>query len=441
MPDLRFPPGFAWGAATAAYQVEGHAPGADWWSWERRPGAVRDGELCGQGADWWNGRAEEDLRLAASLGHNAHRMSLEWARLEPEPGVYDPTAFDRYADILDAGREAGLRMMVTIHHFTLPWWASPKGWTDGTLVERFARLCAKVVRHLGERVDTWATINEPGVLAHGGYAGKRWPPGHGSVRSFMKALPNLLRAHAAGVQAIRRVSDRAKVGLVLAMPVYAPATDALEDRAAAAGHDWIFNGAMLFALERGVILPPLAARPVRVPGLTRSFDWLGLNYYGRYLVAFDPSAIGSALGRHVQLEGIKTPWNDWGEVYPDGLAHQLERLSRLGQPLYVTENGIFDPDDTKRPGYLLEHLRALHRAISHGADVRGYFHWTLVDNFEWAEGWSTPFGLVQLHRLSQRRTPRASARLYETICRANAIPEDIELPEPRPKLRVESGGG
>jgi beta-glucosidase len=418
-----FPPGFLWGAATAAHQVEGDNRLNDWWRWEQQPGRIRGGGRSGEAARWWAGEAERDLERAAALGHNAHRMSLEWSRLEPEPGRLDEAAFARYAQILTAGRAAGLKMLVTLHHFTLPLWVAQRGgFADPAIAARLAGLARACLQRLDGQVDAWATLNEPSVLAAAAYATTRWPPGSGSVVAGLRALRNMLHAHAAASAVLRAGS--APVGLVVNMPLFEPARPgAPQDRGIARAQDWTFNGVVLRALEGGRLLPPLGAGQ-RAPGLAGSCDFIGLNYYGRYAVRFDPRAEG--LGRNVQTPTVRTETNDWGQPCAAGLTRQLLRLARLGVPLYVTENGLYDNTDSRRPRYLVDHVHAVADAIDAGADVRGYFHWSLVDNFEWAEGWTTRFGLLALDRQTQRRTPVESARVYERICRANAAPDGAE---------------
>jgi len=421
---LRFPDGFWWGCATSSHQVEGDDVDSDWWDWEQVPGHIVDGTTSGAAAMWWNGRAEDDLATAAALGQNAHRFGLEWSRLEPSPGVFDLTAFGRYRAIFERAHELGLATMVTLNHFTLPRWAAEAGsWAARELVDRFAAFASRCAATLGDVVDRWATLNEPNVLALMGYAGERWPPGTGQVGAFAQALANMLRAHAAGYRAVHDALPDAKVGIVLSLPSFVPARSRRSDATAAAGQDWMFNGVLLAALDRGRLLPPLSLASKRIDGLARAFDWIGLNYYGCYHVQFDPTAPHRAFGRHVDVGNVKTDTGDWGAPHPLGLTEQLVRLSRFGVPLFVTENGIYDNDDRARPQYLVDHVRAVHRAIARGADVRGYFHWSLVDNFEWAEGWSTRFGLIGIDRDTQVRTVRGSAEVYAGICRANAIEE------------------
>lgn len=423
---LRFPDGFLWGSATASHQVEGGNAENDWAAWEREPGRIVDGTRAGAAAMWWAGRAEEDLRRAAELGQNAHRMSLEWSRLEPSPGVFDLTAFDRYRAILTHAKNVGLSTCVTVNHFTLPKWAAAKGsWRDRGLVDRFAAFARVAVRSLDDLVDLWATLNEPNVLALMGYANGRWPPGEQRSRSYAQALINMLRAHALGYRAMKAERADARVGIVLSLPMFAAWRPTRADRGAARGQDWIFNGAIVSALQHGRVPAPLSLRGVTIDELRGAYDWIGLNYYGCYRVKFDATAPHRAFGVHVDAGNIKTATSDWGAPYPAGLTAQLERLGALGVPLFVTENGVFDNDDRIRPRYLVDHVRAVHDAIAKGVDVRGYFHWALVDNFEWAEGWSTRFGLLALDVATQERTARPSAQIYARICAKNGVPDDL----------------
>jgi len=431
---VRFPRCFLWGAATSSHQVEGDNLGNDWWPWEQERGRIRDGTTSGQAAQWWTGRAEQDLAWAAESGHNAHRFSLEWSRLEPEPGRWDDDAFARYHQMLAAAKAMGLSTMVTLQHFTLPLWATRDGgWTDPNTIDRFVTFAARCGRAFADVVDLWATVNEPNVLAYMGYGCGQWPPGRASVRGCLQALANQLRAHGAAYEALHSVVPNPSVGVVLSLQRVEAGRPRLADRGVAALHDWMMNGVVLAALDHGILLPPLSLRPVKVEGLARAYDWLGCNYYGRYLVELDVTAPGMVFGRHVQPNSTRTDSADWGQPYAAGLTAQLLRLGTRGVPLYVTENGIFDNTDRVRPRFIVDHIKAVHAAIGQGADVRGYFHWSLVDNFEWAEGWSTRFGLLGLDRQTQARTPKPSAELFGQICRANGIPEGLVMPDGRPE--------
>lgn len=433
-----FPEGFLFGAATSSHQVEGWDTESDWWAWERRTGTIVDGTTAGEAAGWWTGKAEEDLAEAAALGQNAHRMSLEWSRLEPEAGRFDAEAFERYREILRFAREHGMSTLLTLNHFTLPRWIERLGgWAHPNVPALFEGFADRAARELGPLVDLWATLNEPSVLAFMAYAGDRWPPGKKSITQCFVAVRHMLDAHARAYRALHRELPQPRVGIVLNCPSFAPADPSRRlDRLAAAGQDWAFNGAKLLALREGTLRFPLAWTQKAASELARSFDWVGLNYYGRYEVRFDPRATETPLGRHVQTPTVRTEHNDWGQPSPEGMVEQLERLRRLGVPMYVTENGTFEPGDTlvgdashvDRERYLVDHVRALAGAVKRGLDVRGYFCWSLVDNFEWAEGWSTRFGLLALDRETQTRTPRPVASTYAAICRARGVPDDLKSP-------------
>ncbi len=413
-----FPDGFWWGCATSSHQVEGGTDN-DWTQWERRPGAIADGTRSGEAAQWWSGAAEPDLDQAASWGHNATRLSVEWSRLEPQPGRYDEAAFERYAAILRHAGDRGLARLLTLNHFTLPRWVSDQGsWLWPGIVPAIARFAGACAQRLGGQVERWATLNEPSLVALLGYAEKLWPPGHRDVRTFGPALAAMLRAHVAMSRAIKERRPDASVGLVLNMPCFDPSRPHPIDRGLAWLQDHAVSGVVLRALDAGRLWPPVGLGN-RIDGLPGSFDWLGLNYYGRYAIRFSPRAYAMAFGAHVQPDSIRCGETDWGQPFPAGLTRGLRRLSGFGVPLLVTENGIQTENDAVRTHYLQSHVQAVRDALAQGVDVRGYFHWSLVDNFEWAEGWRPRFGLLALDVETGRRTPRASAEVYAQICRSN----------------------
>lgn len=415
-----FPRGFLWGAATSSHQVEGQQTN-DWTDWESTPGRIADGTRSGEACGWWSGRAEEDLARASELGMTSLRLSLEWSRLEPAPGEYDESAFARYAALLTRCRALGLEPMLGLNHFTLPRWLARRGgWLAAEAPERFATYAARCGEHLAGLATLWSTLNEPSVLALMAHGLGRWPPGNTRPLLARRALRSQLLAHALAARALRRAAPSAKVGLVLNAPEIVPARpDRHRDRLVARTVDWAFTGVVLDALANARLLPPLSALPVSEPLLRQSCDWLGLNYYGRYRVCFDPTRPAQLFGRHLTEQTVHTEQADWGEIAPDGLHHQLLRLGRAfpDLPLYVTENGLYDPTDQRRGQYIVDHVQAVRRALDDGVDVRGYYVWSLVDNFEWAEGWSTPFGLFAVDRATHARRPRPSASIYARICR------------------------
>ena len=422
---LSFPYDFFWGTATSAHQVEGDNRNNDWWAWEMGEGHVSDGSRSGLACDWWR-RAEEDLDRARQMGHNAHRLSVEWSRIEPQEGQWDVEAIARYREILTALHERGLEPMVTLHHFTNPLWlASKGGWTSKETVGLFDRFVARVVEELGDLVSLWCTLNEPHIYAVLGYLMGRWPPGRSSLRQALRVLRNMMQAHGRAYHTIHRLQGRARVGIAHAMRFFEPADPSSPlDRAVVAIRDHVFNQLPLTAVIEGRLDFPLGWGQW-APRLVDSTDFLGLNYYSRETVAFDRASPDMLFSKEVFPEGVEMSDGDYGQVYPEGLYQLLKRLAAYRKPIYVTENGLPDEDDDQRPRFLLTHLAAVQRAIAEGLPVRGYFHWTLVDNFEWAEGWSLRFGLIALDAESQARTMRRSGELYSEICHAGAITEGM----------------
>lgn len=428
MPAARaFPRGFLWGAATSAHQVEGGCTNNHWSAWEAEGRHIRDGSVSGMACDHYQ-RFAEDFRLAAELGHTAQRISVEWSRIEPEEGRFDERELDHYRAVCDAIRRHGMLPTVTLHHFTNPLWAQRRGgWESPRMPDWLARLAEHVGGALGDRVALWWTINEPMVAPLLCYLLGAHPP---AVRDLGRALVvarHTLLAHGRMYGALRAVVPAAvPVGVVHNMPlVEALDPDSADDRAEAAQQDWLVNEWYLRGLTSGRVAPP-CGEDEEVPGLAGSFDVLGLNYYMRLLVrpagsaGGEPGTIGLRRPAEPPLCADEMGW----EVHPSGLRRQLARLARLGKPLYVTENGLATLDEAARCRYLRVHLGEVHAAIAAGADVRGYFYWSLMDNFEWAEGWTRHFGLIGVDRRSLARTPRPAAFLLRDVIAQNALPLD-----------------
>jgi beta-glucosidase len=421
---FRFPDGFKGGVATAAHQVEGNNTNSDWWAWEQEQGRILEGHRSGLACDWWES-AEADFDRAAEMGVNALRLSVEWARIEPRPGVYSDAALDRYAEMLRGLRERGIEPMVTLHHFSNPLWlADLGGWEDPETVGRFARFARRVVEALGEWCDLWCTVNQPNVYSYQGYMEGVYPPGKREFGAAMRAGRHLLLGHAAAYCELHAVQPHARVGLAHSVRVFDPFNPRSPlDRVVARLVDRVFNDATVRVLATGRWTLPLGVG--RAWTRQRVLDWIGLNYYTRDLVAFDHTRPLSLFGRRLHAEDAELLDHGFGEFYPEGLSRTLMHLARLGVPLYVTENGTPDEDDDQRPRHMLLHLREVWRAIQAGCPVKGYYHWTLVDNFEWAHGWTLPFGLIALDPETQARTPRGSAELYAEVVRGNGVAEEI----------------
>ncbi len=436
MIDGKFPENFLWGTATAAHQVEGGNHGNDWWAWEQVPGHIKNNDRSDPACDQYE-RFRTDFELLRSLHQNAHRLSLEWSRIEPAPGQFSATALAHYRDVLQALRDRGLEPMVTLHHFTNPSWiVAAGGWEAAGTAEHFARFAERVTDELGGLARIWITINEPTVVAYQGYVRGEWPPGKRDLGAALRVVATLIRGHWLAYERIKHRHPELQVGLAHHLRIFDPFRwFAPQDRAVAAAFTRVFNETMLRSLREGRLVFPLRHSNARGP--RHSQDFIGLNYYTRELVRFNHRYRAELFGQRMQVE--PTPRSDlaW-ELYPEGLYRTLMGLRREQLPIYVTENGIADRDDALRPEYVLTHVKAMLRAIQAGAPVRGYMHWTCFDNFEWAEGYSAKFGLIACDPVTQERRVRPSGRLYAEICRRNEVPATVELP-PAAQPPVEPG--
>ncbi len=364
-----------------------------------------------------------------ALGLNTHRLSLEWSRIEPRPGEFDHAAIDRYRTMIGGLRDRGLRPMVCCHHFTDPhWFYAQGGWENAQSPARFQHYVRYVTQALGDLCDWWLTFNEPLIgLAQGWFRGI-WPPQKRDAIAALRVFRHLLKAHAAAYHAIHTVQPHAEVSYAKAIGLFHGLRPGnLLDRYAAGLKRYLFEHVWFMATVDGRLRPPLGAGESD-PQLVDSFDFTAINYYSHNLVRFTPNPF-KLFG--TELFSPQGEYSDYGqhgpysEYWPQGLYQICQEVSAFGKPIYVTENGLPDKDDDQRPHWLLGHLQALHRAIEDGCDVRGYFHWTLVDNFEWTEGWGLRFGLIELDPATQARRPRPSAALYSRIARENAITPEM----------------
>lgn len=429
---LRFPEGFLWGTATSSHQYEGGTTNNQWYRWEQE-GHISNGDRCGKAANWWE-RAENDFVLAEHMGHNALRLSLEWSRIEPSEGRWDSVALDRYRAMLTDLRNRGMKPMVTLHHFTEPlWFADRGGFANEDNIRFFVRYVTHVVENLHDFCDFWITINEPNVYVAQGYVLGTYPPGKHDLACAKRVIRNLLQAHVEAFYAIRNLQREAQIGYCLDYRLFDPArAHSPLDRGLAGLYETFFSWATLQAGETGRFPFPLAMLIAPIAHAVGARDYHGVNYYTREMVHFDVTAPSEMFVRRFALPGsvYSDPGqeNEVEEIYPDGLYRVLKSISqrtRGNKPVYITEHGLRDAADSRRPAALLEHLAMMHHAISEGIPVRGYLHWSLLDNFEWTEGWGAHFGLIELNHLTQERTPRRSSSLYGEICRSNAITEDI----------------
>ncbi len=399
MEKLEFPKGFLWGAATSAHQVEGNNRN-DWTEWEavnaERLSKENGGKyppenfISGRACDHYN-RFREDFDIAKSLGHNANRFSIEWSRIEPEEGKWDEKEIEHYREVIKALRERGIEPFVTIWHWTLPVWLRDKGGVLSTnFPEYFKKYAKKIASELGSEIQFWITVNEPEIYAMNSYLRGKWPPQRKSLRLYIRVMRNLAEAHRSAYKTIHNDHPEAKVGAATNLSYFEAGSGTANQLL-----KWLAERYWNYYFLRKT---------------TAYFDFIGLNYYfhNRIYYGFNKNVnkIISDLG--------------W-EVYPDGLYHVLKDLAELKKPIYITENGMADAKDLYRADFIKNSLKNIHKAMSENADVRGYLHWSLLDNFEWESGFGPRFGLVEMDYKTLERRIRQSAYEYAKIAKENAL--------------------
>lgn len=417
---FNFPAGFLWGTATAAHQVEGNNVNNDWWVWEQEAGRIHDGDLSGKACDWWGGRWREDFDRAQDGWQNTHRFSVEWSRIQPEPDRWDEAVLDRYREMLLGLRERNMTAMVTLHHFTNPiWLAEIGGWENEAVVDLFAAYVGRTVEALKSHCQLWITINEPNVYVNGGYLGEGFPPGKNDQKTALKVLLNMVKAHAAAYQIIHDLQPDAQVGVAHNWRGFEPAHNGPLTGYLTKLHHKAFNDAFALTLKTGKF--DAVMLKADVPQAKDTQDFVGLNYYTRDLIKFDLKKNGSLFSdRHFPKDALLSETGFLAND-PHGFQEAIKWADKFGLPIYITENGCDDSQDDFRRRYLLEHIQAMWHMLTNNIPIKGYFYWTLVDNFEWERGWSQRFGLWGLDPHTQIRTKRKSADLYAEICRSNAI--------------------
>jgi len=419
--ESTFPKDFLWGAATSSHQVEGNNTNNDWWEWEQtRVPQARSGQAC----DQWN-RFEDDFKLAQTLSHTAHRFSVEWSRIEPQEGQWDSLALDHYAQVIRSLRSKDMEPIVTLHHFTLPLWlARQGGWHSEKAPQLFARYVEKVTEALGGDVYYWMTLNEPVVHTYKSYMVGEWPPGVKSPKESFKVFENLLLGHVLAYEKIKEVYaqknwEKPMVGIAQSVLIFRACSDrSLKDRVAARFRHWMFNHLFVQALIRGQAYC-IGLFNVHLPK-ARTLDFIGLNYYTRDFVLHHgygfPGILGQACtataeqNRHTGKDNFLS----W-EIYPKGMHTFLKDFSRYKLPLLISENGLATTDDAERSEFIVEHLKAVALAMDEGAPVIGYLYWSLLDNYEWAEGFVPRFGLIEVDYATQERKVRDSAIRFKEI--------------------------
>jgi len=370
---LRFPDNFYWGTATSAYQVEGGIRN----NWSEAGEKFDAGNAC----DHYH-RYAEDFDLAKSLNNNSHRFSIEWARIEPIEGLFNQAEIEHYRQVLLALHERGLEPFVTLYHWTYPVWFGEKGhWLNIGASQYFARFVEKVVNEYKDLVKFWVTINEPNIYTTHSFLRGAWPPFKKSFFISQQVTRALIESHKKSYEIIHKISPDARVGITNNNTDFKGILKYFSDD--------FWNHQFFRAIENHQ-------------------DFLGLNYY------FSSSVLDTVLK---PKEKSDLNW----KIEPKGIYSVLKDLKRYNKPVYILENGLADSEDKQRAKFIADHLKWTHLAIKDGVDVRGYFHWSLVDNFEWDKGFAPRFGLVKIDYETQKRIPRPSSKVYAEICKTNSV--------------------
>jgi len=426
MPKLEFPKGFLWGAATSSHQVEGGQHN-DWSEWEKKnadrlaaesrhydnphwerfakQAADPKNYLSGAACDEYH-RYEEDFDILGELHLDAYRFSLEWSRIEPEEGRFDGQAIEHYRQVISSLRARNIEPFVTLWHWTLPIWLAEQG---GTSARRFPfyfeRYAKKIAETLGDDIRFWITLNEPDVHTSFAYLLGQWTPEKKNPFFAIRAYCKLIKAHNLAALAIKSIRPDAQIGISKHQVYFEMARPTLVNKIIKFAADWPWN---FYFLNR----------------IDRHQDFIGMNSYQRKIVDNGLDVAGSGVDPESDKDRIQTEFG-W-EYSPESIYGALMELKKYDKPVYITENGIADSTDGLRPRFIRDSLAAIHRAIGDGMDIRGYFYWSLLDNFEWDKGFWPRFGLVHVDYATQKRTIRQSARLYAGIAESNILETEKE---------------
>ncbi len=421
--NMFFPRDFSWGTATAAHQVEGNNTNNNWYQWEysfdeNGKSRIHNNQKSGFSVDHWN-NYPDDIKLMKDLGVNHYRFSIEWSRVEPSKGFIDQDALEHYRLICDELVSNNITPVVTLHHFTHPIWFEEMGAFEiKENIQYFISYSDTVFKFLNDLVPIWCTINEPAVFVSQGYFNGVFPPGKKDPKLAAIVLGNLLDSHVELYKHLKSTpaGKNSKIGIVKNIFQFEPYQRwNIMDWAVSSMLDSVFNSSIINYFKTGNFdfhLPLQARLSFQNPEAISSMDFIGLNYYSHYLVSARPDIKEP----FVFLERPNEIQTDMDySIYPEGFYRALHTIKKLGAPIYVTENGIADKDDTRRSLFINRYIYAMYKAMREGVDIRGYFYWTLMDNFEWAEGYDKKFGLYSVDFKSQKRTLREGSNSFKKI--------------------------
>lgn len=405
MPE--FPKDFFWGAATSAYQVEGNNVYSDWWEWEKKVALKETSGLVSRHYDFY----KQDFDLAKALNHNAHRLSIEWSRIEPREGEFSQKEIGHYIDVIISLKERNLEPIITLHHFTNPLWFTEKGgWQNKKALDYFLRYTSQIVEALCDKVCYWITINEPLVYVYHSYILGIWPPQKKSFLAAKKVADNLIISHIRAYKLIHSIYRQRRltsplVSIAKNLQAFMPCNSYLKNKLATYLRDRYFNFKFIERLIQH-----------------KSLDFIGINYYSRALVDLEKWGFKNLLLDICQKNHSLLKKNSLGwDIYPEGIYNLLLKLKRYDLPIFILENGISTEDDNLRWDFILSHLKNIYLALQKGVKVLGYIYWSLLDNFEWDKGFTHRFGLIEVDYNTYRRTVRESAKKFSLVCKTGRI--------------------
>ncbi len=420
----QFPEDFLWGTATAAHHVEGNMHNS-WSHWENmETGRVYKNQKHGRAVEWWSGRWREDFERMEYLGHNTHRLSVEWSRIQPSPDKIDTDAIEQYREMLDDLLRRNIKPMISLHHFTNPMWLENEGgWLVDSVVDRFAEWTRIAIDAFGEYTDLWCTFNEPMVYAVQAYLVGLFYPGTRNPWRMYRCAELLLKAHVASYKIIKEKYSSAQVGVAKHMLELTPLPPEAINGPPVNLVRRVFNNAFNEAMVTGELSMPLAKK-VHIPDLAGTYDYVGLNFYQRYRGGFAPLSPKTFFLKQEQEADAPYSPPEWGEIYPQGLFNIIKNMwETMRKPIYITETGAPDYGDEIRQWYITRAVHSIWQAINFNIPVKGIYYWTLMDNFEWSAAYNPEFqfGLYSVNFETQERTLRQSGALYREISLANGL--------------------
>ncbi len=397
---LKFPKNFYWGASTSSYQIEGGIVN-DWSEWEKsekRIKFLKNKKLNSK--KFISGKAsnsfemfDKDLDCIKKLNLGAYRFSIEWSRIEPEKGVFDEKAIEYYRNVIKKLKNNNIEPFVTLYHWPVPLWFRDLGsWEKRKNIKYFLEYTEKLIKVFKNDVKFWITLNEPMVYSSHSYLDGKWPPNRKSIIKTFKVVNNLAKVHNEAYEIIKSINQKAQIGIAKQNIYFEAYKNRFWNKPFAKLLNYFWED---YFLEK----------------IKNNQDFLGLNYYKHHRIKY------GFLFKNKNKEKNDMGW----EIYPEGIYYELIDLKKHNKPVCIFENGLADAKDKKRKDFIYNHLRYVHKAISEGVDVRGYFHWSLIDNFEWAEGFDAKFGLFEVDRKTYERKIRPSAEYYAEICRSNKL--------------------